>query len=223
VLSDSILAKLQPEDADLATAARHGPTILFNGHTVQVSPDTSVFVDHEGKNYQLLQFHFHTPSENRMDGHSSASEMHLVHKASDGSLMVIAGLNDNPTPPPSHPSAHYSSALKSIQLNPATLQVFAVLLDLDHTELQSASATTPSQSHDHHDGGTSPLFPVFEALPVRDCCPSPQTFCNTSTRYSGATLLMTTLSIRLGNILSTFLPRSRLRTLRSKFRCWVSL
>ncbi len=116
VLSDSILAKLQPEDVDVATVARNGPTILFNGHTVQVSPDTSIFVDHEGKNYQLLQFHFHTPSENRMDGHSSASEMHMVHKASDGSLMVIAKLNDNPTSPPSHPSAQYSSALKSIHL-----------------------------------------------------------------------------------------------------------
>jgi carbonic anhydrase len=63
-------------------------SISFNGHTVQVNPVTSPVINYEGKNYQLLQFHFHTPSENRIDGHASASEMHLVHRASDGSLLV---------------------------------------------------------------------------------------------------------------------------------------
>ena len=72
--------------------------ISFNGHTVQINPSVSPVINYEGKNYQLLQFHFHTPSENRIDGHASASEMHIVHKASDGSLLVIAACC--PTPPP---------------------------------------------------------------------------------------------------------------------------
>jgi carbonic anhydrase len=65
-------------------------SLAFNGHTVQVNPSGRTFVDYHGKTYELLQFHFHTPSENRVDGHSSACEMHMVHRASDGALLVSA-------------------------------------------------------------------------------------------------------------------------------------
>ena len=42
--------------------------------------------------YELLQFHWHTPSEHRIAGRSSPMEMHLVHSAADGSLLVIGAL-----------------------------------------------------------------------------------------------------------------------------------
>ncbi len=45
-----------------------------------------------GTRYELLQFHWHTPSEHEIDGHSSPMEMHLVHSAPDGSLLVIGAL-----------------------------------------------------------------------------------------------------------------------------------
>lgn len=43
-----------------------------------------------GVRYDLIQFHFHTPAEHRVDGRSDPLEMHLVHRAADGRLLVIA-------------------------------------------------------------------------------------------------------------------------------------
>ena len=82
-------------------------SIMYNGHTVEISPSLGAYVFYSGKKYarppalsvkmcnilcmyKLLQFHFHTPSENRIDGHAFASEVHLVHQAADGSLMVTS-------------------------------------------------------------------------------------------------------------------------------------
>ena len=51
-----------------------------------------------GTQYTLQQFHWHTPSEHEINGHRSAMEMHLVHSAADGSLLVI-GVLIKPGPP----------------------------------------------------------------------------------------------------------------------------
>ena len=45
-----------------------------------------------GTKYTLQQFHWHTLSEHEIDGRRSAMEMHLVHAAADGSLLVIGVL-----------------------------------------------------------------------------------------------------------------------------------
>lgn len=42
-----------------------------------------------GVTYHLLQFHFHTPSEHERDGVKYPMEMHLVHRADDGTLSVV--------------------------------------------------------------------------------------------------------------------------------------
>jgi len=67
-------------------------SIVHNGHTVMVNyaPGSSITVG--GKRYALVQFHFHTPSEHSVAGKRAAIEMHLVHKAADGELAVIAVL-----------------------------------------------------------------------------------------------------------------------------------
>ncbi len=39
--------------------------------------------------YELLQFHFHTPSEHVLDGHRFPVEQHWVHRGPDGSLLVL--------------------------------------------------------------------------------------------------------------------------------------
>jgi carbonic anhydrase len=64
--------------------------ILNNGHTVQanVAAGSSITVD--GIDFQLQQFHFHTPSENLIHGKSFPMEMHLVHADKDGNLAVVA-------------------------------------------------------------------------------------------------------------------------------------
>ncbi|BBN18468.1 hypothetical protein MPTK1_8g02770 [Marchantia polymorpha subsp. ruderalis] len=43
-----------------------------------------------GVKYELVKFHFHSPSEHTIDGVSFDLEMHLFHKSADGKFAVIA-------------------------------------------------------------------------------------------------------------------------------------
>jgi carbonic anhydrase len=49
------------------------------GHTVKVTYDSGSSLDYDGRRYDLVQFHFHTPSEHLLDGVTYPMEMHLVH------------------------------------------------------------------------------------------------------------------------------------------------
>ncbi|WP_082373078.1 carbonic anhydrase family protein [Nocardia sp. NRRL S-836] len=42
-----------------------------------------------GTRYDLVQFHFHTPSEHQFSGHGYPLEMHLVHRSAEGKLLVV--------------------------------------------------------------------------------------------------------------------------------------
>jgi carbonic anhydrase len=50
-----------------------------------------------GKLYKLLQFHFHHPSEEQINGKSHDLVIHLVHKDMEGHLAVVAVLVDQGT------------------------------------------------------------------------------------------------------------------------------
>ena len=68
------------------------------GHDIEVNYGTGSSqnsVTFNGKTYNLRQFHFHEPSEHTMNGAAPAAmEVHLVHKATDGSgkLLVVGVL-----------------------------------------------------------------------------------------------------------------------------------
>ncbi len=66
--------------------------IVDNGHTVQVvyAPGSSITV--QGKQYELVQFHFHKPSEEKINGKPADMVVHLVHRDRDGKLAVVAVL-----------------------------------------------------------------------------------------------------------------------------------
>ncbi|MBE9532271.1 MAG: carbonic anhydrase family protein [Proteobacteria bacterium] len=64
-------------------------SILNNGHTIQANYDSGSTIEVDGKKFDLLQFHFHGPSEHTVDGEHALMEMHLVHKAADGALAVV--------------------------------------------------------------------------------------------------------------------------------------
>ena len=68
--------------------------VIDNGHTIQVNyaPGSSISV--AGKSYELLQFHFHKPSEEKIDGKAHDMVAHLVHKGDGGKLAVVAVLLD---------------------------------------------------------------------------------------------------------------------------------
>ncbi len=69
-------------------------SVVNNGHTVQVDLQGDNSMTVRGVNYRLVQFHFHTPSEEQVNYRASAMVAHLVHKSADGQLAVVAVLMD---------------------------------------------------------------------------------------------------------------------------------
>jgi carbonic anhydrase len=66
--------------------------IINNGHTIQVNTNAESAIQVYGKEYKLVQFHFHSPSEHTMNGKQYAMEVHLVHKNDEGQLAVVGVL-----------------------------------------------------------------------------------------------------------------------------------
>lgn len=77
-----------------------GFRVVDNGHTVQVNVGGGNSIEAQGRRYDLVQFHFHRPSEERIDGRQFDMVAHLVHKDAEGRLAVVAVLLDRGS---SHP------------------------------------------------------------------------------------------------------------------------
>jgi len=69
-------------------------SVIDNGHTVQVNVEAGNSITVTGKRYELVQFHFHRPSEERINGRQYDMVAHLVHKDVEGRLAVVAVLLD---------------------------------------------------------------------------------------------------------------------------------
>lgn len=68
------------------------PTFWNNGHTVQVNLPAGNSLKVADQSYELLQFHFHTPSEEAVGGKRAAMVAHFVHKNAEGRLGVVGVL-----------------------------------------------------------------------------------------------------------------------------------
>ncbi|GAA0267739.1 carbonic anhydrase [Alteraurantiacibacter aestuarii] len=69
---------------------RAGPlTMLNNGHTVQANFAPGSSITSGGKLFNLLQVHFHTPSEHTVDGEHYPLTAHFVHASDAGELAVV--------------------------------------------------------------------------------------------------------------------------------------
>ncbi|MDI7740612.1 carbonic anhydrase family protein [Lysinibacillus fusiformis] len=65
-------------------------SVINNGHTIQAntaSVTNKIILDET--EYQLVQFHFHTPSEHQFNGQPYEMELHLVHQNESGELAVL--------------------------------------------------------------------------------------------------------------------------------------
>jgi carbonic anhydrase len=70
----------------------YGPTrgeIFDNGHTIEVETEGENALHLDGVRYELVQFHFHTPSEHTAEGRGYDMELHLVHRSEGGDLAVL--------------------------------------------------------------------------------------------------------------------------------------
>ncbi|MEQ1882007.1 MAG: surface-adhesin E family protein [Burkholderiales bacterium] len=76
--------------------------IVDNGHTVQINIDDGRYIQVSGKRFDLKQFHFHKPAEERVGGRSYDMVAHLVHKSAGYQVNAGAeqqGCNDAPEIP----------------------------------------------------------------------------------------------------------------------------
>jgi carbonic anhydrase len=86
-----------PTDKDLVNiTVQYQPVspmrILNNGHTIQVNIDPGSSIEVDGVAYDLVQFHFHAPSEHTIAGEHQPMELHLVHKTAGGATAVVGVL-----------------------------------------------------------------------------------------------------------------------------------
>lgn len=66
--------------------------IFNNGHTIQVNIDAGSAIVYNGITYELLQFHFHSPSEHTIDGVSAPLEIHFVHQDPNSGALAVVGI-----------------------------------------------------------------------------------------------------------------------------------
>lgn len=92
------LASAEKPGSPVSVAIDYKPlplTILHNGHTVEVVIENGSTMTLDGKAFELLQFHFHTPSEHTAGGKRFDAEVHFVHRSADGQLAVIGVFLEN--------------------------------------------------------------------------------------------------------------------------------
>jgi carbonic anhydrase len=67
-------------------------TVTDIGHSFQVNAPAGGGITVGGEHYDLVQFHFHRPSEEHVHGHGYAMVAHLVHRSAKGEMAVVAVL-----------------------------------------------------------------------------------------------------------------------------------
>ena len=71
---------------------------INNGHTIQVTVGGGNFITVGNTVYELQEFHFHRPSEEKINGRGTEMVIHLVHKSAEGKIAIIAVLLERGQP-----------------------------------------------------------------------------------------------------------------------------
>ena len=75
---------------DVAIEWQAGPGVVENnGHTIEIKTAPGSAAEIAGTRYDLVQFHFHHPSEHSLDRERLAMEAHFVHRSGTGGLAVL--------------------------------------------------------------------------------------------------------------------------------------
>jgi len=88
-IHNAVPSKLAPIRFDYHPTPLH---IIDNGHAIQINYGSGSSISVGKQRYELVQFHFHRPSEEKIDGKGYPMVVHLVHKNSAGALAVVAVL-----------------------------------------------------------------------------------------------------------------------------------
>jgi carbonic anhydrase len=146
----NIIGPFEKAKETLVVDYKDGPLkTINNGHTIQVIPQPGSTLMVNKVAYDLVELHFHRPSEEEIDAKSSAMVVHLVHKNAKGKMAVIAVLinegKENPAikllwanlPPKDTEGQEY--APPKVDFNPASL----LPADLSHFTYEGSLSTPP--------------------------------------------------------------------------------
>ncbi len=67
-------------------------SVTNTGHSIQVDVEGDSHILYDGIRYNLLQFHFHAPSEHTIDGKAAAMEAHFVHQDPNSGMLAVVGI-----------------------------------------------------------------------------------------------------------------------------------
>lgn len=87
-IKTSVLEKVKSSSIKTSYKSSAGE-LVNNGHTIQINLADGGSANLGGKDYKILQCHFHTPSEEKINGKNYPLNVRLVHKSNDGKLGVI--------------------------------------------------------------------------------------------------------------------------------------
>ena len=141
-IRDGIAVQLQPIEFEYHPSSF---SVIDNGHTIQVNVGAGNAIAVGGRRYDLLQFHFHRPSEERINGRQFDMVAHLVHKDAEGKLAVVAVLLDRGSVQPVIQTVWNALPLEKGEAVPASTQIdMAQLLPEDRRYYTyMGSLTTP--------------------------------------------------------------------------------
>ena len=86
-LNSSVKSELKPVEIHYQDIPLR---VINNGHSIQINNKLDNFIILDEQKFDLLQFHFHYPSEHTVTGKVYPMELHFVHKNQEGNLAVLA-------------------------------------------------------------------------------------------------------------------------------------
>jgi len=102
--------------------------VVDNGHTVQVGVGSGNYITVQNRMFELQQFHFHRPAEDRINGKTYEMVVHLVHRDASGRLAILAVMLERGEPQPTIqtvwnnlPLEKFDTISPTILLDPANL------------------------------------------------------------------------------------------------------
>lgn len=124
-IRDSIKVNLDPVFFDYKPSAF---SVIDDGHTIQVNLAAGNSIGILGRVYELVEFHFHQPAEEVVNGRRYDMVVHMLHRDAEGRLAMVAVLLERGNAQPvvqsvwnNLPLERHEAAAAQVPLDPADL------------------------------------------------------------------------------------------------------
>lgn len=128
----------------------HG-VVADTGHTFQFTADddgAGTGLAYDGSEYELVQMHYHIPSEHTVEEEPADVELHFVHRNDDEELLVLGVLVDEGRATPA--MQPFADAVHADAETHTDLDIASILPEDSAAYVYDGSLTTPPCSEDVH-------------------------------------------------------------------------